>query len=1164
MRPVYLKLSGLQSYRQEQEIDFSMLCDGGVFGIFGPTGSGKSTILDAMTLALYGKVERAINGTQGIMNQNEKKLMVAFTFELASASGRDRYTIERQFKRTGEISVSTVLCRLIRVTANREEVLADKQTEVNAEIEQLIGLTMHDFTRAVVLPQGKFAEFLSLKGSERRQMLQRLFGLERYGDQLQQRLSQRLKDSDARRKQWTARLEGLGDASAVAVEAAREQLRTEERALTQVRTELKRLETDIEEKREVRRLQQERDVHIQSLEQLKQQKPEMDTRKRRYQLGLEARQLEPAWRQWKEEQERHKEAELRLQQRQERQEKLHRQLEEFEGKAKRVRQHWTEQEPLMTAKMNTFQQAIKLESEIADMQEQIAKWTEDQTVWQNRQRMQQQEMDKAAEMLRRATERQEQIKQELVQTRMPQDEKQRLKQAWQQMKEMQPLQQQVEAWGQTVEQAQQACRKQEQACESQGRLLGETFAQVVRQSAELAECRDQGLLLVQTTALSVTRFNEWIGMQKQFREERGLQAAAVQLAERLKQDEACPVCGSIHHPQPATEEEQEEVPATGEQMDAAYQALRELEHVQHQLQTQVEAWQAKLDEVHNLAARLNQASSALGEQADAEDQTDRTPAWLASIREAAANRIPASLQEKDHLETVGAMYGWGSWMDRLAHLQNEMTQCMQRPAAQLSVKSLEAELRTYEQSVWQLTQFTDKLTADQMKARELDRQLLEAKEQWRTRFVDDELETIDQAHRKCEEREQQAEELQQRLDKSYSYIEEQRKHSEQATQALHQLERQLIETETTLSNRKELSSEKKERLHALCGDRDPQEAYQELHEQYQRMKQENEQVAQSLEHHKLEMAKVSTEVQHADAACKEYATRAEKLTQQWQQRLTESCFETEEDMIDAMADPSELSVWSEELERYEARWQQVEGLLSELLQQLQARSIDETAWTELLDEAKAVKARFEEGLQKQGKAARDYEELTRRNESWAEAHQQLEAEEQAWRQLTALQSVFRGNGFVEFIAEEQMMHVSRAASERLGELTRQRYAIEVDSSGGFVMRDQTNGGVKRPVSSLSGGETFLTSLALALALSAQIQLGGKYPLEFFFLDEGFGTLDGDLLETVVDALEKLQLQKVSVGVISHVPEMRARLARKLVVEPAAQTGQGSRVYLEQM
>ncbi|WP_236570558.1 AAA family ATPase, partial [Paenibacillus sp. An7] len=82
MRPVKLKLSGLQSYREVQEIDFRTLTETGLFGIFGPTGSGKSTILDAITLAMYGKVERAVNGTQGIMNQAEDTLFVSFTFEL--------------------------------------------------------------------------------------------------------------------------------------------------------------------------------------------------------------------------------------------------------------------------------------------------------------------------------------------------------------------------------------------------------------------------------------------------------------------------------------------------------------------------------------------------------------------------------------------------------------------------------------------------------------------------------------------------------------------------------------------------------------------------------------------------------------------------------------------------------------------------------------------------------------------------------------------------------------------------------------------------------------------------------------------------------------------------------------------------------------------------
>lgn len=138
--------------------------------------------------------------------------------------------------------------------------------------------------------------------------------------------------------------------------------------------------------------------------------------------------------------------------------------------------------------------------------------------------------------------------------------------------------------------------------------------------------------------------------------------------------------------------------------------------------------------------------------------------------------------------------------------------------------------------------------------------------------------------------------------------------------------------------------------------------------------------------------------------------------------------------------------------------------------------------------------------------------------------------------------------------------VARQASDRLSGLTWGRYALTFDENGDFLMRDDHNGGSTRPVNTLSGGETFLTSLALAL--SAHIQLRGQHPLEFFFLDEGFGTLDPDLLDVVVSSLEKLNLDRMSIGLISHVPELRQRMQRRLIVDPALPAGRGTQVRVE--
>ncbi|BCZ48371.1 hypothetical protein psyc5s11_44380 [Clostridium gelidum] len=90
------------------------------------------------------------------------------------------------------------------------------------------------------------------------------------------------------------------------------------------------------------------------------------------------------------------------------------------------------------------------------------------------------------------------------------------------------------------------------------------------------------------------------------------------------------------------------------------------------------------------------------------------------------------------------------------------------------------------------------------------------------------------------------------------------------------------------------------------------------------------------------------------------------------------------------------------------------------------------------------------------------------------------------------------------------------------------------------------------------GETFLASLAL----SAQIQLKGTAPLELFFLDEGFGTLDDELLEVVMSSLERIHNEKLKVGIISHVEAIKNRVPVKHIITPAECGKGGSKVKIE--
>ncbi len=158
-----------------------------------------------------------------------------------------------------------------------------------------------------------------------------------------------------------------------------------------------------------------------------------------------------------------------------------------------------------------------------------------------------------------------------------------------------------------------------------------------------------------------------------------------------------------------------------------------------------------------------------------------------------------------------------------------------------------------------------------------------------------------------------------------------------------------------------------------------------------------------------------------------------------------------------------------------------------------------------------------------------------------------------------LKKLLEGNKFMEFVAEEYLQTVARNASGRLLSLTDGRYFLRYEN--GFVVGDNFNGGAVRGVFTLSGGETFLVSLSLALALGAEICLRSLRPIEFFFLDEGFGTLDEKLVDTVMDSLEKLKGEHFSIGIISHVEELRHRIERRLSVKKATER-HGSQITLE--
>jgi len=149
--------------------------------------------------------------------------------------------------------------------------------------------------------------------------------------------------------------------------------------------------------------------------------------------------------------------------------------------------------------------------------------------------------------------------------------------------------------------------------------------------------------------------------------------------------------------------------------------------------------------------------------------------------------------------------------------------------------------------------------------------------------------------------------------------------------------------------------------------------------------------------------------------------------------------------------------------------------------------------------------------------------------------------------IKILKNLFKGSGFVNFVSTVYLQNLCNNANERFYKLTKQKLSLEITEENSFQVRDFMNDGKTRNIKTLSGGQTFQAALSLALALADNVQKIISSNHNFFFLDEGFGTLDKDSLNIVFDTLKLLQKENRIVGVISHVEDMKEEIESNLQI-----------------
>ncbi len=1181
MKPLKLKIKGLNSFTKEQTIDFEALSACGIFGIFGPTGSGKSTILDGITLALYGDVARK---SSNFVNSSEeiREAGIVFTFQISGNVPRI-YQVERRYKKNKDVSKKPASQSVLKeITGGTVTVLEDGTSAVTAACERLIGLKKEDFLRTVVLPQGKFSEFLMLTGKERNEMLERLFHLEQYGESLAVRIAGEKKRLSLEMEHLAGQLAGYGGVSEESLKEQENALMEEKREEELLEERLAGAERAQEALRQVWTVQGELKQYQAELEQWKSRGADVDAAERSVHLAEEAGTVMPAilqvrqkeeqeklaaraWEEAKKALSRAREEETEAQKRadeaaageaeleqlrekkfrletaipklierrgleaeqkenREKLEALKERIQEMEERRRREEEfaeqsgcelesarRKLEENQIPLARQRAVREGVILENEAAGAAG--AKENAERELSEKRREALSAEaaLQKSRESLAKA-ERQE-------------DEARRELQALQEQETvteegLRQLFEELQVWKKDWEEGRD-CRRQEE--ENQADCLK---LQKERKDAEEEKTRLEKAGAALDEAIREAR-----------RAERKKTAEA--LRKTLRAGEPCPVCGSIHFNLEAFEREETK------RREREQRSLEELESEREK----------------------NRSRSVIVERRLAEKQAAVETARDAGrqIRERFERIPPLHRQQEPPMERYDkAKAARSAYQDQAEKLRkNAETAQAEAGRARTAVSEAETACRLRREwerdaeEKWKLAVDSCSRTAEALlqKRRELDI----------SNFAEEEA--------RIAEKEDRAEKLR----KQIAQIEQDRaaaaKRRDETAAALTQAAENQIRLEAALGEiGKKIERVICEIASAAGNSDDPEKEAKDTERRILQIQENSKRAKEELSakrdsRHQAELREEAGSVQAVNAG------RASDDARAYFENMISGCRGLKNEMearaLDAqktaelfLLSKEELEALSRKIEQHREEGKRLENLMAEREKRLGGQRVTEEEWkkageergtaSRFLEEKKAVLVLLEGRLRDERQRLGEKAELEKEQEK--HAHRKALVEQ--------LEKLVKGKRFVEYAAREKLQYISREASVLLRQLTYGTYQLECSPEGRFMVIDYKNGGVRRAVNTLSGGEVFLASLALALALSNQIQLTNQAPLELFFLDEGFGTLDDSLLDTVMDALENLRsLNRRAVGIITHVEKIQDQIPVKLIVKPGETGKRGSEVEL---
>ncbi|MDK0615620.1 AAA family ATPase [Clostridium perfringens] len=1170
MKPIKLEVKGLNSFIDKQVVEFDKLTERGLFGIFGPTGSGKSTILDGITLALYGDIARK---SSNYINTNCDGVYVSYEFQITGNEVK-RYRVDREFKRDNKSGgIRNKSSKIIDITGGVENVLEEKAKAVTSKCEEIIGLKLDDFMRTVVLPQGKFSEFLKLEGKERRNMLERLFNLRKYGDDLSSKLSFEIRKEKDKMNVLEGQLKGYEGISEEALKAKEEEIKEINLSIKSKEELLNKIKKEFEEAEKVWNTQKELyDKRIEE-ESLVSRSEEIKSFKERVEISNKAdkvivfiNNLEEILKEINKEDLKFNELNKKL-------EELINLREENKLKFEEVSKKKEEKLPDLRLKKEKLLESQKerdilfeIKADGVKLKEACKKIFEDRSKCDTKLNSIEENEKRLNEELKAKEERKEElfvheefknkinsglfilssyegldkqfneIKSEEVELKkyiknLTEDKE----------KSEKDLKVKIESLGKTRDKLESLLKEtpgdSNSILEKQIKL-GE-YREKINKYKEIKNSLEESLKSKNNFEEKLKALeNQKLLLEKEVRELKEyinkvkVEELAHKLRENLVDGECCPVCGSTHHELNKVEKiNLEESNEKTTLLESKEEKLKELILEFSKIEATLEYENKKIEELNISIEEVGEVNEERLKSLEEEFNTLKDKIEEFNLKKENLEKDLEKLkEEKNNLENI--------------FNKAEVILCekiVREKEIASKIKELDKELKLKNS---ELNSIKNELKIEDIK---LENELILKKEKEKN-LLEKEIRIL---RTQLEESNKIKDELREKRDALKEDYLSQKSLLDGKVEVYREKERMIKGALKGLID-EALPIEKID-IKGLLEDLQLEIDY--IEKAYLNLSEEKEKLEKAFNNMNQEVAVTKERVNSLNL-------RKENEEKKVNLALEEEGFKTILEVKEGILSKDEKEKLKTLIEEYDNNLIKVRANIELLIKKLNGKSLTEEEWTRVLQEKNNTEKELKEVEELKIRLVTESESIKKKLEEQRDILHIKAKQEHKLALLSDLEKLFKGKKFVEFIAANQLKYISIEASKKLKDITNGVYGLEVDENGKFIIRDYKNGGAKRDASTLSGGETFLASLALALSLSSQIQLKGTAPLELFFLDEGFGTLDDNLLDVVMSSLERLHHERLSVGIISHVESIKNRVPVKLILTPAEAGIGGSKVKIE--